>query len=90
MAIIRPAPIKGLGTAPEFFIDGVANIQFLGANTRYVLYRNAVDDREAAFRQVVFTAVVPTGALPTMLRQMFSFAIEHRLPVPIHDTTRSV
>lgn len=81
-------PLKGLESAPEYFIEGIASIQFMGVNTRYVLYRTALDGKGQPFRQVVFSAIVPTGALATVLRQLVSFAIEHRLPVPFHDATR--
>ena len=80
-------PLKGLESAPEYFVEGIASIQFMGVNTRYVLYKTAIDGRGQPYRQVVFSAIAPTGALPTVLRQLVSFAIEHRLPVPFQDAT---
>lgn len=84
----KKLPLKGLDKAPEFFIDGIADIHFLGVNTRYVLYRNGTDAKGGAVRQVIFTVIIPTGSLASVLRQLFGFAVEHRLPVPGQDATR--
>ena len=77
-------PIKQTGTEPEFFAEGLAAIQFLGVNTRYVMYRNLIVPARSKCRQTVFSAVLPTGALPMILRQLAAFAMEHRLRVPDH------
>lgn len=79
MAMQRAPQLKGLETAPEFYIDGIASIQFLGVNTRYVLFKNVHDAKGAPSRKVEFTVVMPTGGLCGVMRQLAAFALEHRL-----------
>lgn len=83
-----PVKMFGLETAPEFYIDGIASIQFLGVNTRYVLYKNVHDRHGQLLRRAVFTVVMPTGALPRAIAQLIGFAHEHRMK-PDHDASRS-
>lgn len=75
-------PLLGLDTAHEFFIDGIASIQFLGVNTRYVLFKNVHDATGALTKKVEFTVVMPTGGLCGVIRQLAAFALDHRIRVP--------
>lgn len=82
MGIARLPQLKGIETAPEFFIDGLASIQFMGVNTRYVLFKNVHDAKGTITKKVEFTVVMPTGSLCGVLRQLAAFAIQHRLRGP--------
>lgn len=80
--------LRGIDSAPEFFVDGIDAVHFHGAMSRYVFYRDVLAIDGGMTRKAVLTLVGPTGSLSAALRLLVAFAIEHRLPVPLQDDTR--
>jgi hypothetical protein len=66
---------------PEFFAEEIAEVHFMGANTMLTFARSP---RGGLMFKPVANGIFPTGSIPGILRQLASFAIEHRLPVPGH------
>lgn len=90
MAIIEPLPLRGLDTAPEFFIEDIHDIQFCGVTTLFTPYRTVMNG-SGRVRLVPFTCRIPTGALAVIERRLFEFAREHQLLQRWdQDGTRSV
>lgn len=89
MSIIEPLPIRGLDTAPEYFVEDIHDIQFCGVTTLFTPYRTVTNGSK--YLLVPFTCRVLTGALARIERRLFEFAREHQLLQRAgHDDTRSV
>lgn len=70
--------IKGLASAPEFWVDALHDIQFHGVNTLFVPYK-LVHAKSGVIHQIPFVVRCPTGAITAMHRRLIEFAREHRL-----------
>lgn len=90
MTTQRALKLKGLDTAPDYFIDALYDIQFLGANTLFIPVRNAPLGAAGPFRTVPFVCRIPTGALLQIHRKVEEFVREHQLLRRWdHESTRS-
>jgi hypothetical protein len=86
--LVRAPPLVGLEVAPDFFINGISSIEFLGVNTQLILHRD-VSSPKGPIRRVPYTATFPTGATPYMTWQLYEFCREHGLSSKwFHDATR--
>lgn len=72
-----------IGTELEFFAEAIEVPQFMGVNSAIVFYRN-VRILGVPQKKMSGTAIIPTGSVSLILRQLAAFAVEHRLPVPDH------
>ncbi len=70
-------PLIGLATANQIYVDGLADIQFLGVNARYVMFSYQRDDNGTLFRKVEVNLLGPLGAMPDTQKLIAQFMTEH-------------
>ena len=70
-------PLIGLATSKQIYVDGLAEIHFLGVNARYVLFSYQRDDNGTLFRKVEVTLLGPLGALPDAQKLITQFMTDH-------------
>jgi hypothetical protein len=77
--LARSLELIGLDTAPDYFINGIARVEFLGVNTQVIVYRLSKTGSGDICQRVPYTVTFPTGALPYMIRQLYEFCREQRI-----------
>lgn len=71
-------PLVGLSIAPVIYVNGIADIRFVGVNSQCLFYADMLDGR-ASFRKAAVTLVGPSGGLVTNAQMLMNF-IKEKLP----------
>lgn len=75
---LETQPIIGLSSAPIIYVDGIADLRFLGVNSQILFYAEQFDGC-AGFRKAAVTLVGPSGKLLMHARTLHSF-IKEEIP----------
>jgi hypothetical protein len=73
------APLVGLSTAREYYVDGWAEPQHMGVNALFIPFAYCRDENGMLIRKVVITIRAPIGSMAETSAMMQAFMRRHLL-----------